>query len=60
MTLKNDTLCQGGCGKVRSILCSDTPADWICNDCRTKPLTHHETRGQREKNGEYHEQRKRL
>jgi hypothetical protein len=35
MTLK-DTQCQGGCGKVRSILFSDSPADWICNDCRTK------------------------
>ena len=36
MTLKNDTPCQGGCGKVRSILCSDSPADWLCNDCRKK------------------------
>ena len=37
MTLK-DTQCQGGCGKVRSILCSDSPADWLCNDCRTKKI----------------------
>ncbi len=37
MTLK-DTLCQGGCGKVRSILFSDSPADWLCNDCRTKKI----------------------
>jgi len=36
MTLKHDTPCQGGCGKVRSILYSDSPADWICNECRTK------------------------
>src|SRR5271157_4773320 len=36
MTLKRDTQCQGGCGKVRSILCSDSPADWLCNECRTK------------------------
>jgi hypothetical protein len=36
MTLTKDTPCQGGCGKVRSILCSDSPADWLCNDCRTK------------------------
>jgi hypothetical protein len=40
MTLANktakDTPCQGGCGKVRSILCSDSPTDWLCNDCRTK------------------------
>ena len=38
MTLKRDTPCQGGCGKVRSILCSDSPADWLCNDCRTKKI----------------------
>jgi len=37
MTLK-DTQCQGGCGKVRSILFSDSPADWLCNDCRTKKI----------------------
>jgi hypothetical protein len=36
MTLTKDTLCQGGCGKVRSILYSDSPADWLCYDCRTK------------------------
>ena len=34
MTLSKDTLCQGGCGKIRSVLCADSPADWICNDCR--------------------------
>ena len=38
MTLKRDTPCQGGCGKIRSILCSDSPADWLCNDCRTKKI----------------------
>ena len=38
MTLKRDTPCQGGCGKVRSILYSDSPADWLCNDCRTKKI----------------------
>lgn len=32
----HNTTCQGGCGKVRSILCSDSPTDWLCNDCRTK------------------------
>ena len=37
MTLK-DTQCQGGCGKVRSILCSDSPTDWLCNDCRMKKI----------------------
>jgi len=36
MTLKKDKPCQGGCGKVRSILYSDSPTDWLCNDCRTK------------------------
>ena len=36
MTLKRDTPCQGGCGKVRSILFSDSPADWLCYDCRTR------------------------
>jgi hypothetical protein len=36
MTLSKDTPCQGGCGKVRSILCADSPADWLCNYCRTK------------------------
>ena len=36
MTLKKDTPCQGGCGKFRSVLFSDSPADWLCNDCRTK------------------------
>lgn len=36
MTLTKDTPCQGGCGKVRSILYSDSPTDWLCNDCRTK------------------------
>ena len=35
MTLK-DTQCQGGCGKVRSILCSDSPTDWLCYECRMK------------------------
>jgi hypothetical protein len=34
--LSHDTRCQGGCGKVRSILHADSPADWLCNDCRTK------------------------
>ena len=34
--LTHDTTCQGGCGKVRSVLCADSPADWLCNDCRTK------------------------
>jgi len=38
MTLKRDTQCQGGCGKVRRILFSDSPADWLCNDCRTKKI----------------------
>ena len=38
MTLKRDTQCQGGCGKVRSILFSDSPADWLCNYCRTKKI----------------------
>jgi hypothetical protein len=28
-----NTQCRGGCGKVRSILFSDSPADWICFDC---------------------------
>lgn len=36
MTLTRDTNCQGGCGKVRSVLCSDSPADWLCDDCRKK------------------------
>ena len=27
--------CQGGCGKVRSILHSDDPTDWLCYECRT-------------------------
>lgn len=36
MTLTRNIPCQGGCGKVRSILCSDSPADWLCNDCRKK------------------------
>lgn len=33
-----NTPCQGGCGKVRSILHSDDPTDWLCNDCRNKTL----------------------
>lgn len=36
MTLTNDKPCSGGCGKMRSVLFSDSPADWLCNDCRTK------------------------
>lgn len=39
MTLTNDKPCSGGCGKVRSILYSDSPKDWLCNECRTKPKT---------------------
>lgn len=35
-TNKNvNTPCQGGCGKMRSVLLSDSPVDWLCNECRT-------------------------
>ena len=30
---KRDTACEGGCGKVRSVICSDSPAQWLCFDC---------------------------
>lgn len=33
---EKDTPCQGGCGKRRSVIHSDDPKDWLCNDCRTK------------------------
>jgi len=32
--MTRDTQCQGGCGKVRSILHADDPADWLCYECR--------------------------
>lgn len=37
--MNQDTKCQGGCGKVRSILCADrgpkgdVPKDWLCFEC---------------------------
>ena len=37
-----DSPCSGGCGKVRSILCSDSPAQWLCFDCRERERIHAE------------------
>lgn len=34
MSNTHDIPCQGGCGKLRSVLSSDSPKDWLCNDCR--------------------------
>lgn len=38
--------CQGGCGRYRSVLCSNSPTDWLCYDCRvsTEPLDEFERR----------------
>lgn len=30
------TTCQGGCGKVRSIIHLDDPSDWLCYDCKRR------------------------
>jgi hypothetical protein len=33
---KIETPCQGGCGKVRSVIYSNSPKDWLCYECSTR------------------------
>lgn len=40
------TTCQGGCGKVRSVLYADSPADWLCFGCRQRRARLEYLRGQ--------------